>query len=427
MADLGPWGRDRRVVVAVSGGADSMCLAWLAKAWGQPFGLIVDHGLRPEAAGESALAAAGLASFGVPSRILKLEGLQPGPGLAARARQARYAALVEAAASLGLTDILLAHHARDQAETVLIRRRARSGPAGLAGIAPVTETASARVLRPLLSVAPGRLRATLARNGIGWSEDPSNRNLAALRNRLRAELDDAAGDGPGTTALVRQAHLGACRRAETEGLAAEYLGRHLCLFPEGYALLAPGPIGAAPLAGLIRALSGDIYPPRGAALERLVALSAAGPLVGTVAGVRFLPAGRLAAGTLVVREPAAMQHAIPAVDGVLWDGRFRLRAPEGLPDGAEIGALGKGAARFRRASDLPSAVLRTLPAVRLQHELLALPHLPQFNGPALHGSPFIGWTNPRLRLSFEPAGPAGGAPFAVGRNLQASPCGSGDA
>ncbi|MDE2582833.1 MAG: tRNA lysidine(34) synthetase TilS, partial [Rhodospirillales bacterium] len=207
---LGPFEPSPHVAVAVSGGADSLALALLAHAWvgargGRLLGLIVDHGVRAAAAAEAAEAAARLAGIGVPARILRLHGLARGPGLAERARAARYAALDAACAAAGIVHLLLGHHAGDQAETVILRALSGSGPAGLAGIAALTEAAGPRRLRPLLDIPPARLRATLTAAGLGWTEDPSNADQAATRGRLRQLRADRAGSGPATRALVAAA------------------------------------------------------------------------------------------------------------------------------------------------------------------------------------------------------------------------------
>ena len=239
MAAAEPWPASRRVAVAVSGGADSLCLAFLAKRWGDPTGLIVDHALRPGSAAEARHAAAQLDSLGIPNRILTLENLPRGPGLAARARNARYAALAAALQREGLADLLLGHHAADQAETILMRQQARSGQAGLAGMAAITETATHRIVRPLLAADPAILRQTLRDAGIAWIEDPSNRDTTALRPRLRQALHADPAHTAGLLADCREA--GAARTAR-EAVIAEILAERCALFPEGHALLTPGPI-----------------------------------------------------------------------------------------------------------------------------------------------------------------------------------------
>jgi tRNA(Ile)-lysidine synthase len=396
MAAYWPWPRSRRVAVAVSGGADSLCLALLAKQWGDPVGLVVDHGLRPESAAEANETVDRLAGMGVPARILALCKLSPGPGIAARARRARYDALFEAAASLGLSDLLLGHHARDQAETVLMRRDGGSGPAGLAAMPALAHRAGIRLVRPLLGVAPGRLRATLRQAGLAWVEDPSNRNPASLRTRLRAVLDDEAGDGPDVAALTANARRAALRRAETEARVAATLAERATIFPEGYALLTPGPIDADSLAALIRMLGGQMHAPPAEACARLAAAMA-----GTLGGVRLMPAGRIGPGHLLVREGAGLEADIPALDRAIWDGRFQLHTAAAVPASTMLGAVGRHAASLRQHSRLPAAVMQTLPAIKRHGELLAVPHLQYFRGQY-----FTLWTNSEVRLTLTPLEPA---------------------
>jgi tRNA(Ile)-lysidine synthase len=403
---LGPFEPQPRLAVAVSGGADSLALALLADAWargrgGDVLALIVDHGLRPESAAEAALTQARLAARRIPARVLTLRGLARGPALAARARAARYAALETACAAEGRLHLLLGHHAADQAETLAMRVLAGSGPAGRAAMPAIVERAQVRLLRPLLAVPPVRLRATLRAVGLGWVEDPSNSDPATLRARLRAARADPDGTGPGTAAAVAATAKAGRERGWTEHEMAAVLARRASLHPEGYALLSPGCLPAAALAGLLRVVGGADWAPPPDRVARL----ACAPRAATLGGVRLLPAGRLrpGGGWLVVREAAAMAPAVPARPGVVWDGRFRLAADADLPDGLELGALGEAARELRRhATHLPAAVLRTLPALWQGGKLAAVPFL---------GYPHLLWHH-CCRTEFAPRSPLAGAPFA---------------
>ena len=355
MARLGPWDAGRRVAVAVSGGPDSLALAVLARRWGDPLALIVDHGLRAESAAEAQGACAAMQALGVPSRVLRLD-LPRGAGLSARARTARYAALTTACRDAGLVDLLLGHHAGDQAETVLMRRRRGSGPAGRAGMAALVETDDIRLLRPLLAVDPAVLRGIVAAARLTAAEDPSNTDERATRARLRREI------GSNRSALLAEAAGCAKTRTADEVAVAAELAARACLYPEGFAVVSPGPIGERSLASVLRSVSGRRYPIAAAAL-------AAEPRAATLAGVQ-LQATR--AGWRLTREAAAVSPAIPAGPGAVWDGRFRVgRAAAG----GEIGSLGADTARFRGASDHPAAVLRGLPALRYNGVLSSVPHL----------------------------------------------------
>jgi len=403
MAPLGPFEPAPRLAAAVSGGADSLALGLLADRWARDRGgtvlaLVVDHALRPESAAEAARTLDRLAAARIPAGLLRLTGLYRGPALAERARDARYAALISACTQADILHLLLGHHAADQAETVLMRRQSRSGPAGLAAIPAIREQAGPRLLRPLLSTPPARLRATLQAAGIGWVDDPSNRDPRALRARLRAALNDPAGTGPETAALCRAAHAAGLARAARESDIAGLLAARATIRPEGFAVLSPGPIDRDALAALIRMLAGSAYPPPGHAVAAL----AAAPHPATLAGVRLMPAGRLGDGLLLVREPAAMAPPMPAAPDAIWDGRFRLAAAATPHPDATIGALGAESRRLRRFSPLPAAVLQTLPAIRRGNCLAAVPHL-------LYPDPD---TCAAVPLTFSPRQPAAGAPFA---------------
>lgn len=180
--------RGTTVLVAVSGGPDSMALlhvlARLAPAEG--FRVVahgVDHGLRPEAAGELALAASLARDLGVPFATTRVE-VARGSNLMARARAARHAALRDAMARAGASRIATGHHADDRAETVLIRLLRGTGTAGLAVLPP----RAGDLVRPLIRARRADVLAHLARHGLRTAEDPSNRDPRFLRTRVRAEL-----------------------------------------------------------------------------------------------------------------------------------------------------------------------------------------------------------------------------------------------
>ncbi len=376
MAAIGPFEPAPRIAAGVSGGADSIALALLANHWvrqrgGSLLALVADHGLRAESANEAAAAVARLDARGIPAKLLTIMGLARGPALAERAREARLEALGRACAEAGILHLLLGHHAGDQAETVLIRMLAGSGSAGLSAMAPLVEAGTLRLLRPLLAVPPQTLRALLETEGVAWVEDPSNADARALRPRLRLLRRDTAGTGSATTALVAAAAASGRRRASLEQRVAEILANHVVFRPEGFAVLSGQALGPPVLAAILQTIAGAPFP---AATERVAAL-AAGLRPATLAGVRLIAAGKLGPGLLVVREAAAMAQPILAQPGATWDGRFRLGVDARLPPGATIGALGADAARLRHWSSLPSAILQTLPAVRLHETLLAVPHL----------------------------------------------------
>lgn len=304
---------------------------WTRSRGGSVLAFIVDHHLRPESRVEAEEAANRLARLGIPARILPLTDLAAGPGLPARARAARFAALAEACAAAGILDLVLGHHAGDQAETVIMRGLRGSGVAGLAGMAAVVETATLRLLRPLLAVPPGRLRATLRAQAMGWADDPTNADPRFTRARLRALRADAEGSGPATRALAESASHDGARRHAAETAAAAWLAAHVTLRPEGFALLPEGGWPTTALAVLLRTIAGAGH---GSPPQTVAAIAAApDAMIGggiCLGGARLVPAGRLGAGFLLCREAAAMAGPVPAQAAAVWDGRFRR--PAHLPD-----------------------------------------------------------------------------------------------
>ncbi len=403
MAALEPFEDGPLLAAAVSGGADSMALAMLAADWvqnrdGRLLAFVVDHGLRPDSAAEAALTVSRLRARGMQARMLTLSSLAKGPGLAERARDARYRALAEACAEGGVLHLLLGHHGSDQAETMMIRVLSGSGARGLAGMALVAEGRSLRIVRPLLTVPPAWLRAFLIGQGMAWVEDPSNQDPKALRSRIRRSRQDVTGESEATQALLNAARSAGVSRSNNDAAVAAILASRVAMRPEGYALLSPGAIAPEAVAELVRAIAGAPFAPP---IEQVAAF-AANPKPQTVGGVRAMPAGRLGEGWLLVREQAAVAPPVPARDGAFWDGRFRLRTPNPLPNGTMLGALGDAAARLRRHTDLPTAVLSAMPALWRCNILVAVPQLLYPDAVAREGG---------CRLLFDPPQPLSGAPF----------------
>jgi len=225
--------RDGRVLVAVSGGVDSMTLACVLHALRERRGLDlaighVNHGLRGEAseADQAAVEALG-ARLGAPVQVRRAP---PGPlreGAASRdrptlqeaARTLRYAALAEMARAAGARWVATAHTADDQAETVLLRLLRGSGPDGLGGIPE--RSPDGRILRPLLGVSRADVLAHAAHRRIAWREDASNASDAYPRNRLRRHWLPGLADEFNPRLLQRLADLAEAMRRDAEWIEAQ--------------------------------------------------------------------------------------------------------------------------------------------------------------------------------------------------------------
>lgn len=182
------------IALAVSGGPDSLALLLLAAAaWpGCVSALTVDHGLRPESASEAAMVARLCAVLGVPHRTLVLQGLGASKAnVQARAREARYLALEAECVRQGIGVLMTAHHADDQAETLLMRLARGSGLSGLAGIRASRLAGGVAIHRPLLGWRKVELSALVGQAGLVPADDPSNRNPAYDRTAARDLLAQA--------------------------------------------------------------------------------------------------------------------------------------------------------------------------------------------------------------------------------------------
>ena len=150
MADMGPFETQPHIAVAVSGGADSLCLALLAGRWakrmdGKATALTVDHGLRDQSAEEALQVGRWLHSEGMDHDILDWQGPKPKTGIQAAARAARYGLMQAWCREQEVLHLALAHTQDDQAETFLLRLGAGSGADGLAAMTAIRETADVRL------------------------------------------------------------------------------------------------------------------------------------------------------------------------------------------------------------------------------------------------------------------------------------------
>lgn len=198
LADVGQ--RNNPFVLGVSGGADSLGLLHvLVEKVGFPAGTLtvahLNHNLRPTALTEANYVAQLCAAWGVACHVGQTNVLD----LVAReklsveeaARLARYRFLASVARDVGAKAVMVAHHADDQAETVLMHFLRGSGPAGLRGMLPVSPLLGAPELalwRPLLKVSRAEIEAYCAEQNLTPIDDPSNRDVTYFRNRLRHEL-----------------------------------------------------------------------------------------------------------------------------------------------------------------------------------------------------------------------------------------------
>jgi len=269
-ADLAPlWSGQGKLGVAVSGGPDSLALLLLAHAAlpGRVEVATVDHGLRAESADEAAMVAGICARLEVPHQTLTVE--VPAGNVQSEARSARYAALAGWMAERGIEALATAHHADDQAETLLLRLNRGSGVAGLSGVRARGLVPGTRLplVRPLLGWRRSELVQIVADAGLDPVMDPSNENDRFDRVRMRKAL--AGAEWLDVLALAQSAANLADADAALEWAAAREWTEAVSKGPMGftYRPQAPRAIALRVLTRLVTELDGEA--PRGSAVARL--------------------------------------------------------------------------------------------------------------------------------------------------------------
>lgn len=289
------------LLLAVSGGPDSVALMWLCARWSLRSSrdiavATVDHGLRKEARAEAEEVGRWAHDLGFAHHLLTWDEEKPATRVQERARQARYALLAQCARRIGATAVVLAHHADDQAETILFRLTRGSGVAGLAGMARVARLEDIALLRPLLDFRKVELEAICARAGQSFFRDPSNEDESFARARLRKLAPILAAQGFGHDALLRLGARAARADAALTHCAEETLARALRRGDASCVELDAAVLREAPLEILQRVLASAmtrLAPVPALRLERLeragariaAALTARKPIKTTLADI----------------------------------------------------------------------------------------------------------------------------------------------
>ena len=229
---FGPLTAARGILLAVSGGPDSVALMLMAKEWASllaaapPVAVAtVDHGLRRESWEEAEMVAGFAAALSLPHTILAWCGEKPRSRIQERARDARYALLFQHAYSIGADYLVTAHHADDQAETVLFRLLRGSGIAGLAGMPGTSERHGIVLSRPLLSIPKAELVRFCEARHHPFIRDPANQHPSYARTRIRRLARLFAEEGLDAQALRRLGQRAARANAALERQLEEVVAR----------------------------------------------------------------------------------------------------------------------------------------------------------------------------------------------------------
>lgn len=392
------------IVLAVSGGPDSLALLTLVAEWRARLGetvpativATVDHGLREQSQIEAQVVAEISAKLELPHTTLDWIGAKPTTGIPDAARKARYALLDDFASmwSAGqAVAVVTAHHQDDQAETFFMRLMRGGGVTALAAMSRQRRLASGSsvvLVRPLLDFSKSRLIATLARRGMSWFDDPTNENATFERVRVRQMLAEAQLSAPALSTAARR------MRDAADGLqfAAEAFARTICLNTNRniYACFDRAAFDAGPvilrhmvLKQLIACFGGMTGPPELSELEDLAqrfvnrapfTVTLGGAVIS--AGSRYVrlwrEAARIAVAPVTLRAGSSMN----------WDARFVVGYHGSLTD-VRVKPLGTTETDLPHPAipgteDVPRAAVAGLPAFYAGEALLGVPILTNLNG-----------------------------------------------
>ena len=303
--DLSAYAQESDIAAGVSGGPDSMALAWLLHQWAGEHGitlhlLTVDHGLRDESAGEARAVGDIVKDWPrTQHHILTWTGEKPETRLLEEARRARYDLLSAYCRAHAINYLFIAHHRDDQAETFLFRLAKGSGLDGLAAMQKTQTVGGVTLVRPLLDVSKQDLVDLCAARHIRFLRDPTNENTAYARPRLRAVRAALEEEGMTAKRLATTAmRLGRARTAlETiAGVVYEDVARET----EAGIALDRDKLHVWPEEIVLRVLliainhvrgTGNAYPPRLEKVEEIVRAWREGRLVKTLTlgGCLFVP------------------------------------------------------------------------------------------------------------------------------------------
>lgn len=368
----------KNFAIAVSGGSDSMFLAYICKQLEADLklkfiALIVDHKLRDNSTAEALKTHAFLAKQDISAEIITWEGEKPLSNIHQTARKKRYELLIDFCKSQSISTLMTAHHFEDQAETILLRIIRGTGIEGLRGIDQVRTESGIRILRPLLCFSKNEMMEALKTSNWEWIEDPSNHHPRFERTKVRNLLKQF--ENPAL--IIKRLNLLAENARRNHEFIEHFVRekfRELCIFNnlgyitikrEPYSVLLPE-VRLRLLTKVLKLISGNKI------VSRLNSLKTADNFL--LQAYKDKPSITFSdceiirgnGDITVTKEMRAVQKSLklPKDKWIAWDNRYIVMAKI---DGLRIGSLGKSGLKV-----LKSIGKYTLPTAKIMHQSPAI-------------------------------------------------------
>lgn len=387
----------KRLLVAVSGGGDSLALLHALSVASRDTNIrvsaaTVDHGLRPAAADEADYVSKLCGVMNIPHYILTVNWAVGEVPSQSRARKHRYRLLADCANTIGATMVVTGHTNDDQAETVLMRRQAGSGWWGLAGMSDLSiyplwpEGERLQLARPVLALSRGELRSYLNDVSLEWIDDPSNDNTRFERVRVRQHL---AEDAALKRSLLETSTQSRLRRAEFSDWFTCWSDQNLGWLPGGglqLSFMSFQTLNAEQryrvFQHVLPCISGRTAMPRSETLQNALAeLSVAeGDHSRTISGCVITKREDTITVCAEIADPARKQAL---TDGLIWNGRVKLQCPDLDLTGLSVTAWDERPVpkALNLAQNLPFSIRKALPViVNGRNEIVSVPHFEPENG-----------------------------------------------
>ena len=269
-----------KVVVAVSGGSDSMALTILTHNWAIKNGieltaLTVDHNLRKESKSEAETVHKWCEKYGIKHQILTYTGPIPTSNIEAVAREYRYKLLTDFMKKNSINYLFIAHNQDEQCETFFLNLSRGSGVYGLCGMPVISERLGVKIVRPMLIFTKSEIKDFLNSISQEWIEDPSNHDTKYKRVRIRnlKELINSLGlsnDRLNDTMKNMERVRNSIEFFVSECIKNSVISNNSKLIVDRDEFLYyPAEIALRTLAKLIKDFSNSEYPPRFESLENL--------------------------------------------------------------------------------------------------------------------------------------------------------------